>query len=103
MPQVRKKAARDLQANVKTGVAGIVSRYKKKKAPIPEKMARLRGHLSSLIALKYGFIFSFLLWRRSRKNLEVPILSEFSCREKPKYDFSKQGLDEAFARAGSAD
>ena len=98
---MRIKAARDFQANVITGVEKIVSRYKKKKAPTPEKIARLRGHLSSLIALKYGFIFACLLSHRSRKNLEVPILSESSCREKPKYDFSTKVLDRVFSRADS--
>jgi hypothetical protein len=38
--------------NDKTGVAAIISRRKKKKAAIPEKMARLRGHLSRRIALR---------------------------------------------------
>jgi len=56
MPQVRRKAKKDFPTNDKTGVVEIISRYKKKKAATPEKMARLRGHLSSLIALKYGFI-----------------------------------------------
>jgi hypothetical protein len=52
MAHVRRKAARDFPIDNKTGVDEISSRCRKKNAAIPEKMARLRGHLSSRMALK---------------------------------------------------
>jgi hypothetical protein len=52
MAHVRRKANRDFPTNDKTGVVEFISRCKKKKAAIPEKMARLRGHLSRRIALR---------------------------------------------------
>jgi hypothetical protein len=52
MAHVRRKANRDFPTKDKVEVEEIVSRCKKKKAAIPEKMARLLGHLSRRIALK---------------------------------------------------
>jgi hypothetical protein len=52
MAHVRRNAHRDFMTNHKTEVVEFISRCKKKKAAIPEKMARLRGHLSRRIALK---------------------------------------------------
>jgi hypothetical protein len=52
MPHVRRKANKDFPARIKTEMDEAVSRCKKKKAAIPEKMARLLGHLSIRIALR---------------------------------------------------
>jgi hypothetical protein len=49
---VRRNTNKDFPAEDKTDVVETVSRFKKKKAAIPEKMARLLGHLPRRIALK---------------------------------------------------
>jgi hypothetical protein len=52
MAQVSRNAARDFPKKENKGVEEISDRYKKKNAATPEKMARLRGHLPSLMALR---------------------------------------------------
>jgi hypothetical protein len=52
MAHVRRNAERDFPIKDSSGVDETSDRYKKKKAATPEKMARLRGHLPSLMALR---------------------------------------------------